>query len=51
MTVPVARRYDAYKASEVEWLGEVPNAWNVVRIKGAFCRAKSSAAFPAKKPC
>ena len=36
MTVPVARRYDAYKASEAEWLGEVPNAWNVVRTKELF---------------
>ncbi len=36
MTAPVARRYDAYKASEAEWLGEVPNAWNVVRTKELF---------------
>jgi type I restriction enzyme, S subunit len=36
MTVPVARRYDAYKASEAEWLGEVPSAWNVVRTKELF---------------
>ena len=27
------KKYDAYKDSGVEWLGEVPNSWNVVELK------------------
>ncbi len=30
------RRYPAYKDSGVEWLGEVPEGWEVRPIKGAF---------------
>jgi type I restriction enzyme S subunit len=31
----VMRRYPAYKDSGVEWLGELPEGWNVVRLKHA----------------
>lgn len=27
------QRYDSYKPSGVEWIGEIPSHWNVVRIK------------------
>ena len=30
MSVP---RYESYKDSGVEWLGEVPEHWNVERLK------------------
>ncbi|MFN3723670.1 MAG: restriction endonuclease subunit S [Paracoccaceae bacterium] len=32
----MTRRYPAYKDSGVEWLGEVPQGWEVRPIKGAF---------------
>ncbi|WP_434285528.1 restriction endonuclease subunit S [Aliarcobacter cryaerophilus] len=25
--------YDSYKDSEIEWLGEIPNGWNIRRVK------------------
>ena len=34
MTVLVAMlKYEAYKDSGVEWLGEVPEHWNLIRLK------------------
>jgi len=30
------RKYDVYKDSGVEWLGEIPNNWNLLRMKFLF---------------
>ena len=30
------RRYDSYKDSGVEWLGEVPHCWDVKKVKNIF---------------
>ena len=27
------KRYDTYKPSEIEWLGEIPEHWEVKRVK------------------
>lgn len=32
----MTRRYSAYKDSRVEWLGEVPEGWEVRALKGPF---------------
>ena len=32
----MAQRYDTYKDSGVQWLGEIPGHWNCVRIKALF---------------
>ncbi|WP_411837295.1 restriction endonuclease subunit S [Paracoccus sp. ME4] len=32
----MTRRYPAYRESGVEWLGEVPEGWDVVSVKRAF---------------
>ena len=29
-------RYDSYKDSGIEWLGEVPSEWKIMRIKDVF---------------
>lgn len=28
------KKYDAYKDSGVKWIGEIPNHWEVVPLKG-----------------
>ena len=33
MSKAVMKRYDAYKDSGVEWIGEVPEHWKVGRVK------------------
>jgi type I restriction enzyme S subunit len=33
MSKAVMKRYDAYKDSGVEWLGEVPEHWDLKRLK------------------
>jgi type I restriction enzyme S subunit len=30
------KRYDSYKNSGVEWIGEIPNTWKVSRVKKVF---------------
>ena len=27
------KRYDSYKNSGVEWLGEIPNHWEILKLK------------------
>lgn len=34
------KRYDAYKDSGIEWIGEIPEGWNIVKIKH-ICRLKT----------
>ena len=41
-------RYSKYKASGVEWLGEVPEHWNAIPIK-ILGRLKGGAGFPQEK--
>ena len=36
ITTTAARRYDTYKDSETEWLGEVPAHWRITRTKDIF---------------
>jgi type I restriction enzyme S subunit len=33
MNKDVFKQYDEYKGSGVEWLGDVPSGWNIVRLK------------------
>lgn len=33
------KKYDAYKPSGIEWIGEVPSNWNVARLKFLFSRS------------
>ena len=35
------KRYDSYKDSGVEWIGEVPSHWEIVRMKYLFVRSKA----------
>lgn len=37
----MTRRYPAYKASGVEWLGEVPEGWEVDRLKASVAESKN----------
>ena len=30
------KRYDTYKDSGVQWLGEIPGHWECVRVKALF---------------
>ncbi len=39
------RRYDSYKDSGVEWIGEIPEGWEVKRLKYVF-REHSGNGFP-----
>lgn len=34
-------RYDNYKSSGIEWLGDVPNHWSVQRIKNTIIKIGS----------
>ena len=33
-------RYDSYKHSELEWIGEIPSHWNLIRGKFIFQNKK-----------
>ena len=33
-------KYDSYKDSEVDWIGEIPNTWNVSSVKKYFVERK-----------
>lgn len=35
-TTSIGRRYDAYKASGMDWLGEIPAHWGIDRAKSLF---------------
>lgn len=35
------RRYESYKDSGVEWLGEVPSHWELKRLKQLFVEKKN----------
>lgn len=35
------RRYDAYKDSGVEWIGEIPKGWEICRAKSLFSQRKT----------
>ena len=37
----MTRRYPAYRASGVEWLGEVPEGWKVDRLKASVAESKN----------
>ena len=30
------KKYDTYKDSGIEWIGEIPNNWNIVQVKNLF---------------
>ena len=34
-------RYDRYKDSGIEWIGEIPKSWRIVRAKSIFTQRKS----------
>lgn len=34
-------RYESYKGSGVEWIGEIPKSWRIVRAKSIFTQRKS----------
>ncbi|WP_419832019.1 hypothetical protein [Endozoicomonas atrinae] len=36
----VMPRYEAYKDSGVEWLGEIPEHWQIVRFRNLFSFGK-----------
>lgn len=36
MNIPSHARYDNYKASHAEWLGDVPNDWDIKKMKYLF---------------
>ncbi len=34
------RRYAAYRDSGIEWIGEIPEGWNVSRVQNCFTEEK-----------
>jgi type I restriction enzyme S subunit len=41
MIQQVSKRYDAYRDSGVDWLGEIPEEWKVMRLKDLIARLES----------
>lgn len=37
------KKYDTYKDSGIEWIGEIPEKWKIGRVKQAFIRSKEKA--------
>ena len=35
------KRYDSYKDSGVEWIGEVPSHWEICKIKNILIKGKN----------
>ena len=33
------KKYDAYKPSGIDWIGEVPSIWSIARLKYLFSRS------------
>ena len=38
--MPSTKTYDKYKDSGVEWIGEIPKIWKLVKTRRVFCNTK-----------